>query len=139
MSGTDPAALPIGEALRHLRQRLKLTQQAAASRFEGSPDFRTISHWETGRKAPSLPLLARYLDALGLDFHDLQNALDQVRGWASGQRVDELAGELEGLAGRVDEVERLIERVAERLAGRILEVEQRIGLSVDPVGAPQKK
>ncbi|MCP3963663.1 MAG: hypothetical protein GY719_37985, partial [bacterium] len=95
-------------------------------------DFRTISHWETARKLPSLPLLARYLGALGLSFHDLQDALDQVRGWSSDQRVDELAGEVEGLAGRVDELEGLVERVAERLAGRVLELEQRIGLPEPP-------
>ncbi len=126
--------LPIAEALRHLRQRLKLTQLAAAARSEGSPDFRTLSHWETAHKQPSLPLLARYLSGLELDFHDLQDALDQVRGWSTGQRVDEIAGEIEGLAGRVDEVEGLIERVAERLAGRVLELEQRIGLPDPPGG-----
>ncbi len=148
MSEPDPESLPIGGALRHLRQRLGLTQTAAAGSFEGSPDFRTLSHWETARKAPSLPLLARYLAALGLSFHDLQDALDQVAGWDTGQRVGEitaeverLAGEVEDLAGRVDdhagrvdEVERLIEQVAERLAGRVLELEQQIR----PAGEPAK-
>ncbi len=128
-------SLPIAEALRHLRQGLKLTQAAAAARSEGSPDFRTLSHWETARKLPSLPLLTRYLAGLELDLHDLQDALDQVRGWHSGRRVDEIAGEVEGLAGRVDDVERLIERVAERLAGRVLELEQRIGLPDPPANA----
>ncbi len=139
MSEPDPESLPIGGALRHLRQRLGLTQTAAAGSFEGSPDFRTLSHWETARKAPSLPLLARYLAALGLSFHDLQDALDQVAGWDTGQRVDEIAADVEGLAGRVDdhagrvdEVERLIERVAERLAGRVLDLEQRIGFPGRP-------
>ncbi len=133
MSGTDPEPLPIAEALRHLRQRQGLTQTAAAGRFEGSPDFRTLSHWETARKEPSMRLLARYLTALGLDFRDLQGALDQVRGWSKdGQRVAEIADQVEGLAGRVAEVERLIERVAERLAGRVLELEQRIGADGEP-------
>ncbi len=127
-------SLPIAEALRHLRQRLKLTQLAAAARSEGSPDFRTLSHWETAHKEPSMRLLSRYLAGLELDFHDLQDALDQVRGWHTGQRVDEIAGEVESLAGRVDEVEGLIERVAERLAGRVLELEQRIG-EPDPPAA----
>ncbi len=102
MSGTDPEPLPIAEALRHLRQRQGLTQTAAAGRFEGSPDFRTLSHWETARKEPSMRLLSRYLAALGLSFHDLQDALDQVAGWDTGQRVDEIAAEVEGLAGEVE-------------------------------------
>ncbi|MCP3960498.1 MAG: hypothetical protein GY719_21850 [bacterium] len=61
-----------------------------------------------------------------MTFHDFQDALDQVAGWDTGQRVDEIAAEVEGLAG---EVEGLLERVAERLAGRVLELERRIGPS----------
>ncbi len=119
--------LPIAEALRHLRMSRKL-KQIEAGALEGAPDYRTLSHWETARKEPSFRLLARYLDALDLTFHDLQDAIDQVRGWSTGQRVDELAGEVESLAGRVDEVEGLIERVAERLAGRLLELEKQVGV-----------
>ncbi len=120
---SDRDSLPIAEALRHLRTRKKL-KQVEAGALEGAPDFRTLSHWETARKEPSFRLLASYLAALDLTFHDLQDALDAVRGWHSGQRIDEV----ESLGGRVDQVEQLIERVAERLAGRVLELERRLGL-----------
>ncbi len=69
----------IAEALRLLRTREGLTQTGASKR-EGAPDFRTLSHWETRRKMPSMKLLASYLRSLGLDFHDLQDALDQIEG-----------------------------------------------------------
>ena len=71
----DP--MPVGEALRLLRARENITQTAASKR-EHAPDFRTLSHWETGRKQPSMRLLRGYLKSLGLDFHDLQDALDLV-------------------------------------------------------------
>ena len=69
----------IADALRLLRTREGLTQTAASQR-EGAPDFRTLSHWETRRKMPSLKLLNNYLNSLGYDFHDLQDALDQIEG-----------------------------------------------------------
>ena len=71
----------IAEALRLLRTREGLTQ-TRASKLNGAPDFRTLSHWETKRKMPSLKLLSKYLASLGLDFHDLQEALDQIEGKA---------------------------------------------------------
>ncbi len=71
--------MKIAEALRLLRSRLGLTQRAAAD-LEGAPDSRTLSQWETGRKTPSLTLLKRYLKTLGLDFNDLQEALDRADG-----------------------------------------------------------
>ncbi len=74
----------IAEALRMLRTRAGLTQTAASKR-EGAPDHRTLSHWETRRKLPSLKLLNEYLRSLGLDFSDLQEALEQVEG--SGQSM----------------------------------------------------
>ncbi len=79
--------LPIAEALRLIRTHLGLTQ-TVATMGAGAPDFRTLSHWETGRKTPSLKLLYRYLLSLGLNFRDLQDALDIVRGKAP-RRIDE--------------------------------------------------
>ncbi len=73
MSAQD---FPIQQALRLLRTRLGVTQTEVDQR--GGPDYRTISHWETGRKHPSLRLLAQHLAALECDFHDLQDALDQL-------------------------------------------------------------
>ncbi len=71
--------LRIAEALRLLRTRKGLSQ-TATSRLPGAPDFRTLSHWETGRKHPSLRLLYRCLTALDYDFRDLQDAIEQLDG-----------------------------------------------------------
>ena len=103
-------SLPIAEALRLIRTRKGLTQ-AAAGRLDGAPDFRTLSHWETRRKLPSLRLLFGYLDALGLDFCDLQEALDQVRGVESPS----LSRCHDRLAARLDVLERNAGRVEIRL------------------------
>ncbi len=89
----------LADALRLLRTAQGLTQ-TAAGKLDGAPDFRTLSHWETRRKLPGLRLLAGYLEALGLDFHDLQDALDavaRVRG-STVRRLDELAGQVDCLA-----------------------------------------
>ncbi len=89
------------EALRLLRTRTGLTQ-TAASKVEGAPDFRTLSHWETRRKLPSLKLLRRYLTSLDLDFSDLQEALNQVEGTAPKRLQDGL----KRLEHRVTKIER---------------------------------
>ncbi len=103
-------SLPIAKALRLIRTREGLTQ-TAASKLPGAPDFRTLSHWETRRKVPSLRLLNAYLTALDLDFCDLQKALDQVRGVESPS----LSRRLERLAARLDVLERNGGRVELRL------------------------
>ncbi len=99
---SDP--FPVAEALRLIRFREGMTQ-TAASRRDGAPDFRTLSHWETRRKLPSLRLLHRYLQALGLDFGDLQQALDLVSGRAA-EVHEGLACRLAGVERRLSELER---------------------------------
>ncbi len=58
-----------------------------------------------------MPLLARYLQSLDLDFADLQDALDQARGVdAKAERVirrldsevEALSSRFEGMVGRVE-------------------------------------
>ncbi len=94
----------IAEALRLLRTRAGLTQ-TAAGQLDGAPDFRTLSHWETHRKRPSLKLLTGYLHALGLDLHDLQDALDQVGdAGTTAARIGELAEQLDRLARAVEDL-----------------------------------
>ncbi len=122
--------LPIGAALRLIRTSRGLTQQAA-SKLEGAADFRTLSHWETGRKFPSLRLLVPYLRALGLDLIDLQAALDQIQGeprrTATAERLAGLAArvhQLEGLAGNVQDLASNVER----LAGELSALEARVGM-----------
>ncbi len=127
MSRRDPQTVPVAKALRELRERQKLTQ-TAVGRITGAPDHRTLSHWETGRKQPSLRLLTGYLQALGLDFHDLQDAIDRVDGSAV-QRVDELAGQVDRLA-----------RVCEDLGERRLPVLERRSVSMgDEIRAAAKR
>ncbi len=94
------------DALRLIRTRKRISQ-TAASQIDGAPDFRTLSQWETRRKAPSMLLLTGYLEALGLDFHDLQDALDQV-------------GEVGTTVGRIDEFDAQVDRLA-RVIGDLVE------------------
>ncbi len=121
---TKPMAsesLPIAEALRLIRRRKGLTQ-VAASKLDGAPDFRTLSHWETRRKSPSLRLLSGYLSSLGLDFSDLQQALDEVTG-----RKDSYIGEGRYLAlVPADRFTALGQRL-EALASALVELESRVG------------
>ena len=94
-----PDDLPIGQALRLLREDIGITQTEVARR--GGPDFRTISHWETGRKHPSLRLLIRYLEAIGRDLHDLQAAFDQL-----AKRPDRLTSRFTAIERRLNALER---------------------------------
>ncbi len=112
--------LPIGEALRLLRISRGL-KQVEASRLAGAPDFRTISHWETHRKIPSFKLLTGYLAALGLDFHDLQDALDRTP--VMSERLIELGGQVDRLACMVEDLAERRQVVLER---RLLALEQRL-------------
>ncbi len=120
MSRKDPPPVPIAEALRELRVRQELTQTAVGRR-DGAPDHRTLSHWETGRKAPSLRLLTGHLRALGLDFHDLQDAIDQVDGTAE-RRIEKLAGQVDRLARVAEDLGERRLPVVERRSGRIDEI-----------------
>ncbi len=115
----DPLSVAeIADALRLIRTRERLSQ-TAASRLDGAPDFRTLSHWETCRKQPSLRLLARYLRALGLDFHDLQDALDQVgEGGTTAERIAELAGQIDRLARAVEDLGERRQVVLERRSAK---------------------
>ena len=113
--------MQIAEALRLLRT-LQGLSQTAAGQLDGAPDFRTISHWETRRKLPSIRLLTGYLAALGLDFHDLQDALDQVGS------VGATVGKIAELDRQVDRMARVVEDLGERrmavLERRLLALER---------------
>ncbi len=94
---------PIGAALLLIRRRRGMTQ-TAMGKVPGAPDFRTLSHWETARKLPSLRLLCGYLDALGLDFHDLQDAIEDVK----GASATTMAARFKGLEDRLTTLERAV-------------------------------
>ncbi len=109
--------LRIADALRLLRTRAGLTQTAASKR-PGAPDFRTLSHWETRRKQPSLRLLHGYLESLGLDFGGLQEALDQITG-----REPQATREAGARFSRIEKRLSALERAAEGQTGGPAEVE----------------
>ncbi len=90
---------PIGQALRLLRERENVTQVEVARR--GGPDSGSISAYETGRKVPSLTTLIQYLNALGLDLHDLQAAFDRIT-----RRPDKLTSRFTEIERRLDVLER---------------------------------
>lgn len=67
----------LGKALRLLRTRQSVTQVSIADRAGLTKAM--LSCYETGAQLPSMHSLAATLKALGADFHDLQDALDQVQ------------------------------------------------------------
>lgn len=75
MFSIDP--LSFGTALRFLRARQGLTQGVVATRAKLTKAM--LSSYEIGAKLPSFQSLAAILQALNRDFHDLQEALDEVR------------------------------------------------------------
>lgn len=75
----------LGTALRFLRARQGLTQGVVAARAKLTKAM--LSSYEIGSKLPSFQSLASVLQALNRDFHDLQEALDEVR-----QRVPSSSG-----------------------------------------------
>ncbi len=127
----------IAEALRLLRTREGLTQTAASKR-EGAPDFRTLSHWETRRKLPSMKLLAGYLSSLELDFHDLQDALDQIEGKVPKrlelaekllmEGVDELVDDPDFVRRVTGSLEHELVQKLDRMERRVRELEARAGI-----------
>lgn len=67
----------LGSALRLLRARQNLTQGAVATRAGLTKAM--LSSYEIGSKLPSFQSLTSILSALDRNFHDLQEALDEVR------------------------------------------------------------
>lgn len=100
-----------------IRVRRGLTQ-TALSKLPGAPDFRTLSHWEARRKVPSLRLLQKLLTAVGLDFRDLQDVLDQLAGRVGGSLDRRLAM----IEGRLSEAGQQLDRTVET----VVEVERRV-------------
>ncbi len=76
-SGAPVNPLYLGQALRLLRSRLGVTQVSIAERAGLTKAM--LSCYETGSQLPSMQSLASTLKALGGDFHQLQEALDEVR------------------------------------------------------------
>jgi len=65
-------------ALRHLRQRLGVRQQALVEKL-GVGQGR-LSQYERGKTEPDFATLRWLLEGMGFDLHDLQDALDAMEG-----------------------------------------------------------
>ena len=59
--------------MRHGRKQNEVAARAGVTKA-------MLSSYETGMRLPSVPSLNAILTALEDDFHDLQSALDEVRG-----------------------------------------------------------
>ncbi len=86
MPEIDLNALP--GLLRSLRTRTGRTQVDVAA-AAGVPQA-NLSRWESGKVRPSLESLVAVLNALSLDFRDLQEALDEAAGREAARREREL-------------------------------------------------
>ncbi len=85
---------------------------------------------------PSLKLLAGYLGSLGLDFHDLQDALDQIEGKTPKrlELADKLLNEgLEKLGGDPEFCRRVSRSLGQDVGPRLDELERRIRQLEKPV------
>jgi transcriptional regulator with XRE-family HTH domain len=80
-----PNRSQIAAALRWLRQRMGLSQKAAAERAAIHPN--QLRRWESASTTPSLDSLFRYLAALERDLTDFQLALLPVAGSDSGSQA----------------------------------------------------
>jgi transcriptional regulator with XRE-family HTH domain len=66
-------------ALRRVRQATGLRQIDVSARSGLSKAM--VSAYEGGKALPSLPSLSAYLGAIGRDLSDLQEAVDEIRGF----------------------------------------------------------
>jgi transcriptional regulator with XRE-family HTH domain len=71
--------LLVPQALKRVRQATGLRQIDVSARSGLSKAM--VSAYEGGKALPSLPSLSAYLGAIGRDLKDLQEALDDIRGF----------------------------------------------------------
>ncbi|HEY2292370.1 MAG TPA: helix-turn-helix transcriptional regulator [Thermoanaerobaculia bacterium] len=71
--------LLVPQALRRVRQATGLRQIDVSARSGLSKAM--VSAYEGGKALPSLPSLSAYLGAIGRDLSDLQEAVDEMRGF----------------------------------------------------------
>lgn len=112
-----------GSAIRALRKRGALTQEALAERCSLSRS--AIGQFERGLASPSLETLGRILDAIGADLRDLQDELDRQSGeqLETGEEAPDpaLSIEIGGVQLSREEVDRRINAAFDRLVRRSLE------------------
>jgi len=93
----NPVLKGLGQALRWLRDRLGRKQYQVAQAAGITKGM--LSAYETGRQRPSLETLAKLLDTLGCDLHDLHNAIQVVNGRPATMRPPGAAANAASNAG----------------------------------------
>lgn len=68
----------VGDALRHFRLAAGLSQEALAARAGVHRTY--IGQLERGERQPTIPVLTRVLDHIGVSWRDFGDALDRSRG-----------------------------------------------------------
>ncbi|TCP49204.1 DNA-binding XRE family transcriptional regulator [Tamaricihabitans halophyticus] len=76
-TGISPRARALSAALRTARERSSLTQRDVASKLD--VQYTTISHWETGRRAPNTEDVASLLAVLGVRNEERERILELAR------------------------------------------------------------
>lgn len=124
----SPSLQQVGAALARLRLRLGLSQTAF-----GRPakiKHQQVSRYEKGLERPRLETVVRLLAGHGLTLRDLQDQVDAGNGIDGSskleQRLAKIQITLNGLALDRDEIageiaERVFERIAEALIGRVVD------------------
>lgn len=105
--------LLVPRALRQIREATGLRQVDVSERSGLTKAM--VSAYEGGKLLPSLPSLSSYLDAIGCDLGDLQEAVDELRGFPSKK------------TGDVDARERAIGRAVLRALRGLEELEEGSG------------
>jgi transcriptional regulator with XRE-family HTH domain len=74
---TTPVTASLGRALRELRTRAGLTQAQVAANADVDAPY--LSRVESGERDLRWSTVARLLDALGADLHQLADAIERAR------------------------------------------------------------
>ena len=85
--------MSLGMRIKTLRRALELTQQALADRTEVSRIY--IQALESGRRTPSMKLLGRLADALGVEVQDLVKSASSQGGRLQLEEVLQASPEVE--------------------------------------------
>ncbi len=112
----------VAEALKALRDSIKMTRAEASALADTAPSAEVLERWESGEETPDVMSLNAYLEVLGYDFHDLQNALEGID--ASPETVpvdwlDEFMGTPEDNPEVRAALAKTLERLDQMYAGRL--------------------
>ncbi len=96
----DPLKVELGNALRQLRKKYKVSGPELASRLGKQPA--QIYRWERGEAAPGFDQVYRYLEALDACFFELDEWVEPGQRRRPGSaRLKEIAAEIEALSRRI--------------------------------------